>query len=164
MNFSEFTKALENGDFDNQIKMVAELVTSRQKVLAQIKGLELAPKSYVKIVGQIRPAYIRGHIAQVTKVNQSTVNVNFLQPIQGPQRRTPFQNNVNVPLANIEPVDQNEVNKYKEKIKMTPPNRTNRWTENEDQREMDIEARANRWERQQEAREEMEFERRANRY
>jgi hypothetical protein len=77
----------------------------------------MVPGSHVIIVGNLRPVYLVGHIAKVTKVNKTTVSISFLQPIYGTGGRSRPIKDCNVPLTCVESVSQAKVDEYVKNIK-----------------------------------------------
>lgn len=155
MQFAEVVKEIYNGNFDEQLDELQQQIDLRRKYTKIRKTYSMRVGDYVKINGNLRPAYIVGHVAKITKVNQATIEVDFLQPIYGPQKSRPWHKKVKVPINCVETTTNLEVEEYKKYI---PPVRENRWDKtlldpSMTRRELEAEARA-----------EMEFERRANRY
>ena len=119
--FQKFMQDLRAGEFDDNLAQVKDLVENRRLKLAQLNATTIVPESHVKIVGNIRPVYLVGHIAKVNKVNQSTVSLSFLQPIYGNGGRLRPIQDCRIPLTCVEPATLNEVDAYIKNMKPVGP-------------------------------------------
>jgi hypothetical protein len=115
--FYDFCEALRAGHYDDNLETMKNLLTDRRSKLAQLNMSAVVPDSHVIIVGNIRPVYLVGHIAKVTKVNQTTVSISFLQPIYGTGGRAHPIKDCRVPITCCEPVSQAKVDEYVKNIK-----------------------------------------------
>jgi hypothetical protein len=127
--FQKFMQDLRAGEYDDNLGQVKDLIENRRQKLAQLNASAILPGSHVKIVGNIRPVYLVGNIAKVTKVNQSTVSISFLQPIYGTGGRSRPITDCRIPLTCVEPASKDEVDTYVKNMKPTGPTatRSNRW-------------------------------------
>ncbi len=128
--YNEFITNLRDGHYDDNLESIRMLVTNRREKLAQLEGSAMVPGSHVIICGDIRPVYLVGHIAKVTKVNQSTVSISFLKPIYGTGGRTRPIVDCRVPVTCVQLAPQKNVDEYIQKhAKAVGPTamRQNRW-------------------------------------
>lgn len=76
MKINDIIAGIQKGEFDGDLKVLGETISSRRKIAAQNSLYSLRPKDLVRISG-IRPKALNGLVAEVVKPNRTTVTVKF---------------------------------------------------------------------------------------
>lgn len=78
MQADEVIRAIQYGEVDGHLRAIQKIVAERIKINAMVEMMTLAKDDVVKFSAEIRPAYLRGMLAKVIKVNKTTVTVEML--------------------------------------------------------------------------------------
>ena len=70
-----------NGEADAEFDAVRAAIAQRQKMLASVKMTTFKVGDTVTFNQQTNPKYLRGQQAIISKVNQTTVTVDLVQPM-----------------------------------------------------------------------------------
>jgi|688.fasta_scaffold359841_3 hypothetical protein len=93
MHAEEIIRAIQYGEVDPNLRAIQKVVQERIKINAMVEMMTLCKDDVVKFNQQIRPAYLRGMMAKVVKVNKTTVTVEMMDDHgkfpQGSKARVP---------------------------------------------------------------------------
>ena len=78
MKADEVIRAIQYGEVDENLRAIQRVVQERIKINAMVEMMTLCKDDVVKFNDQIRPAYLRGMMAKVIKINKTTVTVEML--------------------------------------------------------------------------------------
>lgn len=96
VNILDLTRAIRNGDLDASLSSIGSALKCRREELTLAKRRSLTVGDTVYFTNTVKPSYLVGQAAKVTKINVKRIIVNLLNPIGR------FDNGVRCPLSIIQ--------------------------------------------------------------